>query len=91
MGSVNTCLCLQSLVLGNWELGQSGALKGYLWLCVFEPVVLGLDKRKTAFSEVDFTQPPQVDKGLQPFLCLHINTCALKKMLRLSVKSKKMF
>lgn len=38
-------------------------------VCVFEPVVLGLDKRKTAFSEVDFTQPPQVDKGLQSFLC----------------------
>lgn len=48
-------------------------------VCVFEPVVLGLDKRKTAFSEVDFTQPPQVDKGLQSFLCLHVNTYALGK------------
>lgn len=77
MGSVNICLCLQLLVLGKWDLGQNGALKGYLWLCDFEPVVLGLDQRKTDFSEVDFTQPLQVDKGLQSGLCLRMNTWTL--------------
>lgn len=67
MGSVNTC-SRWFLETGMWDKVV------LMVVCVFEPVVLGLDKRKTAFSEVDFTQPPQVDKGLQSFLCLHVNT-----------------
>lgn len=62
MGSVNTC-SRWFLETGTWDKVV------LMVVCVFEPVVLGLDKRKTAFSEVDFTQPPQVDKGLQSFLC----------------------
>lgn len=53
---MNICLCLQLVVLGKCDLGQSGALNRILMVvCDFEPVVLGLDKRKTSFPGVNFT------------------------------------